>query len=135
MITRRAALCFIPGALIASTIPGVLRPAFAVERVPFDRPAFEAALKSGKPVLVDVSATWCITCKAQHVVLDKLFATPRFAGFTVFAVDYDTQKDVMRSFGVDQRSTLIVFKGGHEIDRSSWQTSEAAIATLLAKAV
>ena len=109
--------------------------ALAAERVPFDRSAFEAALKTGKPVLVDVSATWCTTCKQQHTVLDKLFAMPKFAGFTVFEVDYDTEKDIMRSFGVQQRATLIAFKDGKEVDRSSWQTSEAAIEALLAKAV
>ena len=41
----------------------------------------------------------------------------------------------MRSFGVQQRATLIAFKDGKEVDRSSWQTSEAAIEALLAKAV
>jgi len=135
MITRRTALGLMAGALALVAVPGLLRPAFAVERVPFDRSAFEAALKSGKPVLVDVSATWCITCKQQHIVLDKLFGQPRFAGFTVFGIDYDTQKDLMRSFGVRQRSTLIVYKDGKEVGRSSWQTSEAAIAALLSKGV
>ncbi len=135
MINRRTALGLMAGALAFVAIPGLLRPAFAVERVPFDRAAFDAALKTGKPVLIDVSATWCITCKQQHIVLDKLFAEPKFAGYTVFGIDYDTQKDLMRSFGVQQRATLIVFKDGKEAGRSSWQTSEAAITALLAKAV
>ncbi len=135
MISRRTALSLMAGALVLVAMPGLSRPAAAVERVPFDRSAFEAALSTGKPVLVDVSATWCITCKQQHIVLDKLFAQPKFAGFTVFGIDYDTEKDLMRSFGVQQRSTLIVFKDGKEVGRSSWQTSEAAIAALLAKAV
>ena len=135
MITRRTALGLMAGTLAFIAIPGLLRPAFATERVPFDHSAFEAALKTGKPVLVDVSATWCTTCKQQHTVLDKLFAMPKFAGFTVFEVDYDTEKDIMRSFGVQQRATLIAFKDGKEVDRSSWQTSEAAIEALLAKAV
>lgn len=135
MITRRRVLGLMAGALAFVATPGLLRQAFAVERVPFDRAAFDAALQAGKPVLVDISATWCITCKQQHVVLDILFALPKFAGFTVFSVDYDSEKDVMRSFGVQQRATLIVFKGGKEVGRSSWQTGEAAIETLLAKAV
>ena len=135
MITRRTALGLTAAALAFAAIPGLSRPAYAARRVPFDRAAFDAALAAGKPVLVDVSATWCITCKAQHIVLDKLFAEPKFAGFTVFAIDYDSQKDLMRSFGVQQRATLIVFKDGKEVGRSSWQTSEAAIASLLSKAV
>ncbi len=135
MITRRAALGLMTGALAVAALSALPGAASAAERVPFDRAAFEAALKTGGPVLVDVSATWCITCKQQHVVLDRLFAEPKYAGFTVFTVDYDTEKDVMRSFGVQQRATLIAFKGGKEVDRASWQTSEAAIAALLAKAV
>ncbi len=136
MITRRTALGLMAGALVAIAAPAaLLSPALAAGRVPFDRSAFDAALATGQPVLVDVSATWCITCKQQHMVLDKLFTQPKFAGFTVFTVDYDTQKDIMRSFGVQQRATLIAFKDGKEVGRSSWQTSEAAIAALLAKAV
>jgi thioredoxin 1 len=135
MITRRTALRLTAGALATAALPALPGFALAAERVPFDRAAFEAALKAGQPVLVDVSATWCITCKQQHSVLDKLFGMPKYAGFTVFTVDYDTQKDVMRSFGVQQRATLIVFRNGKEVDRSSWQTGEAAIEALLAKAV
>ena len=135
MITRRTALGLMAGALAFIAMPGLLRPAFAVERVPFDRSAFEGALKAGQPVLVDISATWCITCKQQHIVLDKLFAQPKYAGFTVFTVDYDTEKDIMRSFGAQQRATLIAFKDGKEVGRSSWQTGEAEIAALLSKAV
>jgi thioredoxin-like negative regulator of GroEL len=135
MITRRTALGLMAGTLAIAAQAALPHAALAAERVPFDRAAFEAALKTGKPVLIDVSATWCITCKQQHTVLDKLFAMPKFAGFTVFTVDYDTEKDIMRSFGVQQRATLIAFKDGKEVDRSSWQTSEAAIEALLAKAV
>ena len=135
MITRRTALGLMAGTLAIAAQAALPHAALSAERVPFDRAAFEAALKTGKPVLIDVSATWCSTCKQQHTVLDKLFAMPKFAGFTVFTVDYDTEKDVMRSFGVQQRATLIAFKDGKEVDRSSWQTSEAAIDALLAKAV
>ena len=135
MITRRTALGLMASALAFIAMPPLLRSAFAAERVPFDRAAFAAALKTGAPVLVDVSATWCITCKQQATVLDKLFAMPKFAGFTVFTVDYDTEKDVMRSFGVQQRATLIAYRSGEEVGRLSWQTSEATIEALLAKAV
>lgn len=69
IITRRTALRLTAGELAIAALP--VRPGFALaaERVPFDRAAFEAALKAGQPVLVDVSATWCITCKQQHATL------------------------------------------------------------------
>jgi thiol-disulfide isomerase/thioredoxin len=129
-ITRRTMLGLMAGAAILAALP-----AFAAERIPFDRSAFDAALKSGKPVLVDVSATWCVTCKAQNNVLATLMKKPEFSAFTTFVVDYDTGKDVMQSFGVRDRSTLIAFRNGAEVSRLSWETSEASIAGLLGKAL
>lgn len=51
----------------------------------------------------------------------------------VFEVDFDSQKDILREFGVQQQSTLIAFKGGKEVGRSVGQTSAAAIENLLNK--
>ena len=135
MTTRRTALGLMAGAFALIAVSGLAGSASATERVPFDRAAFDAALKSGGPVLIDVAATWCGTCAQQHKVLAGLFTRPQYDHFTVFEIDYDTQKDLMRSFGVQQRATLIAFKDGAEVGRLSWQTSQAAIEALLAKAV
>ncbi|CAN5319875.1 hypothetical protein BH10PSE9_BH10PSE9_15300 [soil metagenome] len=132
-ITRRIMLGLMAGAAVLAVLPTVA--ASAADRIPFDRAAFDAAVKSGKPVLVDVSATWCVTCKAQSNVLAALMKKPEFAAFATFVVDYDSQKDVMQSFGVRDRSTLIVFHNGAEVSRLSWETSEAAIAGLLSRAL
>src|SRR3990172_11668611 len=43
---------------------------------PFDAKAFQAAQASGKPVLVEIHADWCPTCKAQVPILDKLASDP-----------------------------------------------------------
>ena len=50
-------------------------------------------------------------------------------------VDFDTQKDVTQRFGVQKQSTLIVFRGNGERDRSVGVSDEAALKALLAKAV
>lgn len=130
MMTRREAIAALAVALTLSA--GGAR---AAETTSFDRKAFDAALKAPGPILVDISATWCSTCAAQKAVLAELTRQPRFAGFTIFEVDYDTEKDVMRSFGAQQRSTLIVFKGGTEVGRIVGDTRPQAIEALLAKAV
>ncbi len=135
MITRRTAFGLMAAAFATLAVPTLSRPAFAAGRVPFDRAAFEAAMKSGEPVLIDVSATWCPTCQRQKYILGELTSQPKFAGYIIFTVDYDTQKDVMRSFGARQRSTLIAFKDGYELGRVVGDTSVAGIEALLAKAV
>lgn len=110
-----------------------LTPALAATVAPFEQAAFDAAKSAGKSVLVDVSAPWCPTCKAQKQVLGPLFATPDYADLTVFEVDFDTRKDVLRALGVRQQSTLIAYKGKEETARSTGETEPAAIAALLAK--
>lgn len=99
----------------------------------FDQTAFDAAQASGKPILLHVFADWCETCHAQRAVLDKLEADAAFTNYVVLAIDFDTQKDVMRSFGATSRSTLIAFKGKTEVGRLVGDTKLAKIKALMAK--
>ncbi len=101
--------------------------AFALDKVPFTTGKFKAAQSAGKPILVDIWASWCPTCKAQGPVLEKLAAKPEYKGLTVFEVNFDTQKDAVRSFGARTQSTLIAFKGSKETARSAGDTTEDGI--------
>lgn len=105
----------------------------AVEAAGFTPAAFEAAQKAGKPILVEISATWCATCKAQGLILKKLFSEPKFKDLQVFDIDFDSQKDAVRLFGAHDRATLIVFRGGKEMGRSMFDTNRESIEALLAK--
>ena len=105
--------------------------ASAAQIEPFTPAAFGAAKAAGKSILVDVSAPWCPTCKAQHPILSGLEAQPKFEDLVVLNVDFDSQKDVLRSLGVRMQSTLIAFKGGKETARSTGDTAPGSIARLL----
>lgn len=102
---------------------------------PFDRAGFEAAQAAGKPILVEVHADWCPTCRAQEPIISELLREPKHAGFVVLRVDFDNQKDVVKRFRAQYQSTLIVFNGKKEVARSTGETRKDAIAAQLAKAL
>ncbi|RYC33330.1 thioredoxin [Lichenibacterium minor] len=109
--------------------------AAAAEVAPFTSAAFDAARAAGRPILVDVSAPWCPTCKAQRPILSNLEAQAKFKDLLVLDVDFDSQKDVLRRFGVRMQSTMIAFKGDRETARSTGETRPAPIAALLDSAL
>jgi thioredoxin-like negative regulator of GroEL len=134
ILTRRI---FNGAALAAALVTGgLLSSAWANNTaVPFSADAFKAAQASGSPILVEIHAQWCPTCKAQDPILQKLTADPKFKDLKIFRVDFDEMKPVVRQFGAQMQSTLIVFKGAAEQGRSVGDTREASIASLLDKSL
>ncbi|MBV9077789.1 MAG: thioredoxin family protein [Methylobacteriaceae bacterium] len=129
MLNRRhlLAACAVVGLAVAG--------AAQAADTPFTQGAFDQSRAAGKPILVEVTAPWCPTCKAQRPILSELKAEPRFKSLTVYEVDFDTQKDALRLLGVQQQSTLIVYKDGREVGRSTGVTDKPGIESLLAKAI
>jgi thiol-disulfide isomerase/thioredoxin len=95
--------------------------------------AFADAQKSGAPILVFVEASWCPTCAKIRPILADLYKSPSTDALRVFDVDFDTQKDVVKEFGVRVQSTLIAFHGTTEEARTTGVTDPAAIKDLVAK--
>jgi thioredoxin 1 len=95
--------------------------------------AFATAQAAGKPILVHVPAPWCPTCAKQRPILSELEQTPELSDLIVFNVDFDSQKDVLRSFGVQMQSTLIVYSGKTEKGRATGITDPKEIQALLLK--
>ena len=120
--------------LFALVVFLVAAPGIAAETKPFDPATFAALQEANKPILIDVRADWCPTCRMQAPVLSSLLATPEFDGYTMLEVNFDNQPAVLRQFKVTQQSTLIVFKGKVEKGRSTGDTQRGSIAALLRKA-
>jgi thioredoxin-like negative regulator of GroEL len=89
----------------------------------------------GAPILVEIHADWCPTCKAQNPILDRLTSNAKFKDLKIFRVDFDAMKPVVKQFGAQMQSTLIVFKGTAEQGRSVGDTKEASIEALLDKSL
>jgi len=101
----------------------------------FDQAGFDALQQQKKPILVAIHADWCPTCKAQEPVLTELLKTPEFQAIHALRVDFDKQKKIVKAFKAQYQSTLIVFKDGKEVGRSTGDTSKDGIAALLKKAL
>jgi len=68
-------------------------------------------------------------------ILSELTKQPRFKILVVINVDFDSQKEALRSLKAQRQSKLIVFKGGAEMGRSVGETNTASIEALLARAI
>ena len=123
LIRRALAPLFVAAVLVA--------PALAGEKQKFTDAAFDAAVKSGKPVFVEIHAPWCPTCKQQAPHISKVLGEDKYKSVAVFSVDYDSQKDALRKLNAPKQSTLIVFKGGKEVDRSVGDTDGQTIRMLM----
>ncbi len=109
------------------------RAVFAGEIKPFSQPDFDKLATEGKPVLLDFRADWCSICAAQAPVIGELMAQSRYKDLTMFTIDFDTAKGLLKTYNVELQSTLIVLTGRQEEGRSVGDTSREGIEHLLNK--
>ena len=105
MLSRRALFVAVTA---ASAI--FVSPALATETKTYTPEAFAAAQKAGKPIFVEIHASWCPICAVQRPILSQLMADPKFNNLVYFVVDFDSQKDAVRFFGARMQSTLVALR-------------------------
>ena len=66
-------------------------------------------------------------------LLESLIREEKFRGAVAFRVDFDRQKKFLFAHRVRWQSTVIVFKGGKEVDRSVADLNKARLRSLLRK--
>lgn len=125
---------FFRGLLCASLMTGSAVMALAGETT-FDQRKFDTALAAGGPVIVDFSASWCPTCKAQRPIVVGLMAQPRFKDIDLFVADYDKEVALKRAMRITQQSTFVVFRNGKEVTRSTGQTDKDVLTAVFQKAL
>ncbi len=102
-----AGAVMVPALLARDGDPGrAARPDAAIAWQPFDRVALRNHVAGGKTVFVDVTADWCITCRANKVlVIERGRVAAALAGDGVVAMQADWTRpdsdisDYLRSFG------------------------------------
>ena len=104
MQRREFLICAFTGALAPCLTTSV---ASAVERKAFDAESFAAAQRSGTRILVDITATWCPTCKAQKPIIDSLVTRPENNDLVTFSVDFDLREPVLSDSGERRQRTVL----------------------------
>jgi thioredoxin 1 len=77
----------------------------------------QEVLNSDKPVLVDLWASWCGPCKMLSPLVDQVAGERD--DIKVGKIDVDDQDTLAAKFGVTAIPTLLVFKNGEVVNRST----------------
>jgi len=93
--------------------PMLLDRPLKVSEEDFERTVLGAAV----PVLVDFYADWCGPCKMVAPLIDEI-AHAHVGKMLVAKVDTDRAQGVAAKYGIRSIPTLIVFRGGAEVERS-----------------
>jgi thioredoxin 1 len=120
-------------ATVTTALMLMTAPAVASEE-PFSAATFDRLLANGQPVVVDFHADWCPTCRAQAPIVKELLSTPELKNVTVLIANYDTELALRKSLNVAKQSTLVVFRHGKEVARSTGDTTRDGLAALLRQA-
>ena len=113
--------------LAVSVVFASAGPALAGEFSAYSAQNFDAALKSGAPVIVHVHADWCPTCRAQALTLQSMTGEPAYAKARFIRVNFDKDRDFLTGHKVSQQSTILVFKDGKESARFTGITDAAQV--------
>ncbi|MEI6817680.1 MAG: thioredoxin domain-containing protein [Bacteroidota bacterium] len=87
---------------------------------------YEALIKNGKLVLVDVYAVWCPPCKEMAPIVEQL-SNELKDKLQVQKINFDTNKPLAKSLRVESFPTFIMYKNGKQVWRSEGKMDKAAL--------
>ncbi|MGD9682975.1 MAG: thioredoxin [Candidatus Obscuribacterales bacterium] len=80
---------------------------------------FEAVVRQASvPVVVDVFADWCGPCKMLAPFLEK-FAAELADKVKIVKVDFDADRELAKSFGIDSIPRLLFFNAGEVVEHKT----------------
>ena len=81
--------------------------------------------------LVDVWAPWCGPCKMIGPVFDKLSSDYKDSEIKFGKLNADDNSEIVRSLGVRNIPTIIIYKNGEIVDRTVGMVSEGQLKELI----
>ena len=92
----------------------------------------EVVVNSDIPVIIDFWAPWCGPCKMMAPNFER--AATEFPLKTLFAkVNTENEQNLGARFNIRSIPTIIIFKGGHEVERVSGALDINALISLTSK--
>ena len=92
----------------------------------------ELVLNADKPVLVDFYADWCGPCKILSPTIEELAQDKKYSDkYYFYKVNVDTAFNISERYSIQYIPTIIVFKDGTEITRSSGVVEKDYIVDML----
>ena len=92
---------------------------------------FDEAVKSETPVLVEFWAAWCMPCKIFAPVLEQL--SGEMDGKAQFCkLNIDDHQSLAVKYGIEVIPTVILFKGGYELDRAAGILQKGDVVKMIA---
>ena len=73
-------------------------------------------LNCDKPVLVDCWAPWCLPCRAQHPILEKVAGKLQGKAL-ITSLNTEENRDTAYRLNIHSIPTLVIFKDGEERQR------------------